>query len=188
MSKNVSRIVVSCVALIILLVRHIWPQFHIDTVDLALLALFLIPWLSNLIKEIEIPGFGKIGFQDVKAAGEKIGFAPSFATKQTLRAPDVSVVQQNDANLLIVGFRIEIEKRLHRLAEQNKIPSNTSLSNLIRKLAEIKVIQPSTSYGLLDFIHIGNKAAHGANIDPNAALWVREFGPKIIEYLDSMAK
>ena len=184
MSKTIARIVISCVALIIILVRHLLPQISIDPVDVILFIVLVVPWLSNLIKELEVLGIGKISFQDVKSVEDKIGTAITKTTPKKSSMIETSV----DANLLFVELRIEIEKRLRVLAHQYNLNKNISLHEMVLTLSHNKVIVSDIGYALLDLIHIGNQAAHGAKVEMKAALWVRDTGPFLLRYLDKKIK
>jgi hypothetical protein len=189
MSKKLSRSIITIGALAVIVARHLWPQLQIDTTDFVLIVILFLPWLSDLIKEVEVPGFGKIGFQDVKAAGEKIGLSAASSFSSTdIQETDAAIVTPSNANanILFVILRIQIEKRLRQLAEQNNVPNTLSLNRLVSELVHREILRPSMGNGLIDLIHIGNQAAYGARVDANAALWAKENSDKIIESLDKV--
>ncbi len=190
MSKNVSRTIISIGAFIIILIRHIFPQLQIDTNDIILVLIILLPWFSDLIKEIEIPGFGKIGFQDVKSAGDKIGLHNTFSKKNNFYESDSNsdLYLSNNSNVLFVILQTQIEKRVRQLAEINKIPASFSVIKLINELVHREILKPSMGNGLIDFITLGNQAARGARVDPNAAIWVKENSSQIFKSLDDIIK
>lgn len=98
----------------------------------------LLPWITSLLQSAERPGGVKIEFRDVEAAAAEItGSAASQlqmkvnATAVTKPPPSLpSIVPESDANLALVGIRIEIEKRLRQLAERRYLSTNQD-----RKLA-----------------------------------------------------
>ncbi len=190
MSKNVSRIIISVGALIIILIRRIFPQLQIDIIDVILLVILLLPWFSDLIKELEVPGFGKIGFQDVKSAGDKIGLQNTFSNQSSSYEPEPDSYSYlpNNSNSLFVILQIQIEKRVRELAEINKIPTSLSVTKLISELVHREILKPSMGNGLIDLIHLGNQAAQGARVDPSAALWVKENSHQIFKSLDDIIK
>lgn len=190
MSKNVARIIISIGALLIILIRHIFPQLQIDTIDLILLVILLLPWFSDLIKEIEVPGFGKIGFQDVKSAGDKIGLQNTFSNQNDFNESDSNsdIYLSDNSNILFVVLRTQIEKRIRQLAEINKIPTSLSAIKLINELVHREILKPSMGNGLIDLINLGNQAACGARVDPNAALWVKGNSSQIFKSLDDIIK
>jgi len=180
------KIVVSSVCVILIALRFLFPNLQVDAVTLGLLVLALLPWLSPLIKSAEVPGVGKIEFQDVKVAIERV--ANSEKLKLGLRrAPlfnSFSATVQSNPTLPIVGLRIDIEKRLRSLAEKNGLVANASLPRLTNELKNKGLLNLDVAVGLKDLIDAGNKAAHGAEVDLNAANWAVEFGPQVLEVLD----
>jgi hypothetical protein len=192
MSKNVSRLIISIGALLIIFIRHIFPQLHIDTIDLILLVILILPWFSDLIKEIEVPGFGKIGFQDVKSAGDKIGLQNTFSNENNFNKSESDlnsdIYLSTDSNILLVILQTQIEKRIRQLAENNKIPTSLSVANLINELVHREILKPSMGTGLIDLINLGYQAARGVKVDPNAALWVKGNSSQIFKSLDDIIK
>jgi hypothetical protein len=51
---------ISISALLGIAIHLIWPELKIDAVTLGLLLLAFAPWISPIIKSIEIPGVGKV--------------------------------------------------------------------------------------------------------------------------------
>lgn len=189
MSTTVPRTIISIGAFLIILIRHIFPQLRIDTIDIILVILILLPWLSGLIKEIEVPGFGKIGFQDVISAGDKI-IQNTFSNLDNYNELELNSVSDlsNNPNTLFIIVRIQIENRIRQIAEINKIPTSLSVIRLINELVDREVIKQSMGNGLIDFINLGNKAAQGAKVDPSAAIWVKENASRIFKSLDDIIK
>lgn len=66
------RWLISIVAVLILLIRIIFPDLSIDAVSLGLIILALMPWLSPIIKSVEIFGIGKIEMQELKSQVEQL--------------------------------------------------------------------------------------------------------------------
>lgn len=52
--------IVTITAIISIIIHLIWPEIKIDGITFGLLLLAIAPWVSGLIKSIEIPGVGKI--------------------------------------------------------------------------------------------------------------------------------
>jgi len=91
-----------------------------------------------------------------------------------------------DPNLALVRVRIESEKRLNLLSEMNNIDPNRPLRYKLQDLERQKVIPGEVASGLHDLVSMGNKAAHGAEVSPDAASWVLNVGPEIISILDEI--
>jgi len=92
-----------------------------------------------------------------------------------------------DPNLALVGLRIEIERRLRQLAEKHGISTaRRSLTGLVRDLKQRELLPHGAASGLDDLIMAGNRAAHGARVEPGVAEWAQIMGPLIILALDDL--
>ena len=60
------RLIISFVAISIAIVHLIFPSLKIDSITVALLLIATVPWLSPLLKSIELPGGLKVEFQELK--------------------------------------------------------------------------------------------------------------------------
>lgn len=168
------------------LVIHIaFPNLAIDAISLGLLLIAILPWLAPLIKAAELPGGLKITFQDIQEAAERVaGDAPEVVARVSEGEPSYLIIADQDPSLALVGFRIEIEKRLRALAEHTGIPKSRPLTQLTKELQERGVLSARSAGGLLDLIALGNQAAHGVEVSPNAALSSMKIGPRVLEVLD----
>jgi hypothetical protein len=186
----------------LLFVGHlIWPKLSLDLTSTFLLIVGLIPWLAPVIKSIELPGGFKIEVQDLKAATEKIVGSDDEPIKaraaniQTL-APDfekaasfatLRQLAQEDPNLTLVGFRIELERRLNALATKHDVVTHhKSAGQLLRVLQARNIIPPKMAAGLADLVALGNQAAHGAEVSESAARWVLDTAPEVLDELDRL--
>ncbi len=201
MSLNKIRWSITAVCAVLAGVHFHWPSLALDTTSTILLVIAVIPWLAPVIKSIELPGGFKIEVQDIKAATDKVtsGAPPGellphsqLAPPQTpLPAPPpdpfslIAEIAEKDPNLALVAFRIELEKRLVTLAEQNGISeTKRGAGFLLRQLQAKRTIPLSVASGLSELIALGNQAAHGASVSPDAAQWVLEVGPSVLGLLD----
>jgi hypothetical protein len=66
------RIFLTAGAVALAVVHGIWPRLSVDGVTLGLLCVAALPWLAPIIKSIELPGFGKIELQEMKAQVEEL--------------------------------------------------------------------------------------------------------------------
>jgi len=115
------------------------------------------------------------------------GYAPTVVVteKADSTIDNLRSVAESDPNLALVGFRIEVEKRIKRLAELNGLSTERrGLHRLIRDLNERKVLSASATGGLLDLVVLANQAAHGAEVTRDAADWVLDAGRSIFKQLD----
>ena len=65
MTQLLSRLLISGVAVAVILARIFRPDIKVDETTLALIAVALSPWLSSVIKGVEVPGVGvKLEYRD----------------------------------------------------------------------------------------------------------------------------
>lgn len=201
-------VIISILVLVLACIRMIYPSLNVDWITIALIAIAIIPWLAPLIKSIELPGVFKVEFKDLKSAAEKIIGKIEFVKKaipkrgkrkklkpekKIKRIDDIytfTKIAESDSNLAIVALRIEIEKRIHRLAEKYHLEfmQNRSLRGVLRDLYNAQILPADTIAGLEELIIIGNKAAHGATVSSQAAALAINVGPRVIRVLDDMLK
>ena len=186
---------ITLAALAIVLARVLWPELRVDAVSLGLLALAVLPWLSPLIKSAELPGGWKIEFQEVKEAGEKIASptaAPSGPVVVTPGTGHLEIqgyaptidVGGTDPNLVLVSLRIEIERRLRLLAQAAGLRETDPLRQIAIALRQRKILTDPEFTGLSTLIDLGNKAAHGASVEPDVIAWAKGSAAPILSALD----
>jgi len=176
-------------ALVTAMIHLKWPSLAIDGITLTLIVIAVVPWLAPLFKSMEFPGGWKIEFRDLAKVQERAEradlLAPATAIDIEAEYP-FQIVAEDDPNLALAGLRIEIEKRLRRLAQSANIPIyRSSVSKLMRLLYQ-KGILSQEAYGVLaDMIGLLNEAVHGAEVDRRALDWAMEIGPRILKALDA---
>lgn len=191
--------IISGVAVALAVAHVIWPALGIDAVTIGLMVLAAAPWLMPHLRSMELPGGVKIELKDVKEATEQVLVgAVSSQQNETLAAQNeerdleaqlqfLEEVGGRDPNLMLVGFRIEVEKRLLALAEANNFRlARAPIPRVINILRENEILPPQVATGLSDLIGLGNRAAHGAQVVPEAAQWVLEVGIEILRALDRL--
>ena len=190
MLKNtlVLRVIVTAIAFVMLAIYWVWPNIGIDGFILILVMAAIFPWLSPLIKSAEFPGGLKIEFREIKSAARQINQEPqkednSVIKIQTSRPSFLSVADR-DANLALVGLRIEIEKRLRLLAAKNGLQDKQPNIRLINQLLEASILDESSAEGLIELIRAGNDAAHGAEVETKITNWAFDEGVRILSSLD----
>lgn len=192
------------VACALLILGHLlWPKLAIDSVTVVLIMLAALPWLLPFLKSLELPGGVKVEFNDAKAATDKItlqfesaGVQPAGVdskskseAKSTVAdfANQLKLIASQDPNLALVGFRIELEKRLRRLAETREIDvSRMTLRATVRKLQQQGILPTRVANGIVELVALGNSAAHGAQVAPEASQWVLDVWPEIVGLLDTL--
>jgi hypothetical protein len=197
MKNKVFAILLTGVCILLILARWFWPNLIIDSTTVALIVLAALPWLLPFLKTLELPGV-KIEFRDIKAATDKITLQfesagdqsdeVDFKSKLTIQdsLDHLEPIANQDPNLALVGFRIELEKRLRRLAETHKIDvSRMTMRGTVRKLQQQGILPARVADGIVELVALGNSAAHGAQVAPEASQWVSNVWPEIIEQLDA---
>lgn len=212
------KIIISFFVVSLALIHVFFPDLGIDGITIILIIIAVLPWsesflklFSSLVKSIELPGGTKIEFKDLKNAMEKIKAGkeditiPKPATanisakigniiegkKETIRDPIsiISEIAKADTNLSLVAFRIEIEKRIRKIAEISGITAhNIPLATIIQQMKKQNIINQKLSSGLLELVALGNKAAHGKEVSKEAAQWVLDIGFPILRFLDEKIK
>jgi hypothetical protein len=174
-----------------------WPKLSLDLTSTILLVIGVIPWLAPVIKSVELPGGFKIEVQDLKAATEKIvesDTEPIKARSANIAKPEqvesfttLRQLAEQDPNLALVGFRIEIERRLNVLAVKHDLVTHQkSAGQLLRVLQAKELIPSAMASGLADLIALGNQAAHGAEVSSNAARWLLDTAPEVLKEVDRL--
>ena len=181
------QIIISGGAILIAIAHIIWPSIKIDLITLALVVIAIIPWLAPLFKSLEFPGGWKIEFQDVQDAKDKAGKAGLLKSELKAEKPESAYLQiaDQDPNLALAGLRIEIEKRLVRIAQVNNLPTQRAgVVQMLRILSERDILTNQERAALEDIIGVLNAAVHGASVDQRTGELAMEMGGKIIEALD----
>jgi len=192
---------ISVVCVLLFAGHLVWPKLSLDLTSTILLVIGVIPWLAPVIKSIELPGGFKIEVQDLKAATEKIvgsddepikARAANIQTiasdsERTASFATLRQLAQEDPNLTLVGFRIELERRLNALAAKHDLVTHhKSAGQLLRVLQAKNLIPSKMASGFADLLALGNQAAHGAEVSANAARWVLDTAPEVLSELDRL--
>jgi len=186
---NKLRFGISLVALIIALAHILVPSLKVDAITLGLLVVAVLPWLAPLVKSVELPGGVKVELQDVEKAAEQSREAGLLAPSPdgTKAEHSFQLVAQQDPNLALAGLRIEIERRLIRLAGARGIEvKRESISHLLRVLDQHKILTPEQREALIGLTSLLNTAVHGASVSPDAASEAMSIAPDLLESLDRL--
>lgn len=178
------KISISVSAIILVLAHIIWPTLKIDLITIGLLVVAILPWLTSLIESAKFPGGWEVKFRDLSKAGEEITAGSLVNKPHTL--PEFINIVGNDPNLALVSLRIEIEKRLRNLALQLDIKDQLPLTRLFSELHRKGLLSESVFGALQEVVRAGNKAAHGAKVEPSVIDWSLNTGPEILAVLDGL--
>ena len=166
---------------IILASLHIFvDSVTIDIIVITLIVLASLPWALPYLKSFELPGGVKIELKDVKIAVEKVSGGDGEPSVETSDYDYLKIISAHDPSLALVAIRIEIEKAVRSTSDNNKerpIP----LSRAIHQLVSNGTITQRIASGLTEFIRLGNQAAHGVEVDAQAADYVIENAANILK-------
>jgi len=168
--------------------RLIWPWLKLDAISVGLLIVAIIPWVSGLFESLEFPGGWKISFRKLESAAQEIPDPPPTELR-TEDEPSYLAVRGLDPQLGLVALRIEIERRLQRLAAQHgqvlggRPPGVRRLLNDLRRAG---VVPPNVAGALDEILIAGNAAAHGAALPSGQEDFAFSEGPRILAWLDSI--
>ena len=187
MKRNNIQWSITVAAAVAAIVHILWPKLAIDAITVALILAAILPWLAPLFKKLKLPGGWEIEFQDLQEAKQRADKAGLLAPPaEAAAAQDFSfqVVANEDPNLALAGLRIEIERRLIRLAEAHGITRSRGVRALLGQLGERQLLTREQQSVLADMLGLLNNAVHGASVPDHAAEWALDVGPRLLKSLD----
>ena len=187
MKRKILAWSVTVTAVVTASIHLIWPTLAIDAITVTLLLVSVLPWLAPLFKAIELPGGVKVEFAELEKAQRDAQSAGILSGPSTSRKTTdfPLLIQTDDPNLALAGLRIELERRLRKIAEQNGIPARQrGVGLLMRDLQARNLLTREQSSILADLMPSLNAAVHGARVDPRASAWASEVGPQLLAGLE----
>lgn len=184
------KIFVSIAASALALAHIFLPAVSVDIIGVALLLIALVPWLAPFLKSVELPGGWKFTFQELESATARAKDAGLLTDVDAAAEPKYSfqLIADEDPNLALAGLRIELERRLREMAEYAGIGiRNQGLGRLMRELHKKELLTKQQVSVLSDMVGLLNAAVHAENLEPRAAEWAMETGPRLLESLDGMS-
>jgi len=182
------RVIFSIILLMLAALHVFSPYVKIDNIALAIIAFAVLPWLALLVRTLEFPGGWKVEFKDFENIAMQAKAAGLLSDEPVVNkeAYSFQLAAMHDPILALAGLRIEIEKRLSQLVNKyaNKKQQKLSVGKALRVLEEIEVLQPYESSTLADMTSLLNAAVHGDEVDPRAAAWAIDVGPRLLRSLD----
>jgi hypothetical protein len=149
MNRRILAWAITAVAIVGAGIHLVWPSIAIDAITVTLLLVSVLPWLAPLFKTVELPGGVKVEFAELEKAQRDAQSAGILAGPSTDRQVEAfpHLIQTDDPNLALAGLRIELERRLSKIAERNGIPAKQrGVSLLIRDLQAHNLLT-RTSWG-----------------------------------------
>ena len=179
---GIAKVIITIMALILAAAHTIWPDLVIDMVTLSLIVIAILPWLSPVLRSLELPGGVKIEFRDMEKAIENIYKAGLLSTESEKGYEhSFQLVSEEDPALALAGLRIEIEKRLREIAKMSDIPGDKKgAGQLLKKLTKKRILTNEERSALGDLINLLNRAVHGGELNEKAAEKAIETGPRIL--------
>jgi len=190
MSAHFIKITITIAALVLASIHVAWPNLAFDEVTATLFAISVLPWLSLVFKSVEFPGGLKVEYQELEKIEERARETGFLAEEpqSTQHKYSFQIIAPSDPNLALAGLRIELERRVIRLAESRGIEiTRVGLSQILSLLNQSQLINGNERSLLSDLANLLNVAVHGASIEPSAVQWALEIGPQILEVLDKRA-
>jgi hypothetical protein len=141
------------------------------------------PEALKLASKASANGLPRVNERGMPAAHRwRLGQEPHLARSATEQ------FHVSDPNLLLVNLRIEIERRLKRIAELVDIRPRQSPAGLVQELRRAEILPADLAVGLLRFVDYGNRAAHGAFVEPNVAVELLRSQDEVLAALDEIAQ
>jgi len=166
---------------LVLAALHVFNEtITIDVISLVLIILGFVPWLFPYLKSLELPGGVKIELKDVKQAIAQVSPSDEVVSTESDEYGFLRTIAVHDPNLALVAVRIEIEKAVRNAIGDGE-RSPMTLSRGIQQLTDSGVLTNRVANGLRDFIKLGNHAAHGVEVEAQAAEYVIENAAKILK-------
>lgn len=188
-NKKIKRFILllSIPSLALALLHIFIPNLGIDFISFSFFLLAYLPLFIPFIKSVELPGGAKIDLVDLEEAMH--GITETENTTGSLEIEDL-FSNEIDPNMILVKLRIEIEKKLRELINQNRLGHRDKMSprQMAEKLANFKILTKAELSSLLEIINLGNQAVHGAEVQASAINWSRTRGKDILLLLDKKMK
>lgn len=136
--RRIVQVTVSVVALIALFIHKFFPAFQIDDITLILLGIAVLPWLTSLIKTVEVKGIGKVEFQaleqkvsDMSGAVQSVGNKAELALATPTETLAAGGAEQDEL----------AKNRMLKLANEYEHIRNTQSSGTTRTSAMTGIVK-----------------------------------------------
>lgn len=158
-------------------------------VTVSLLLVALLPWLVQQLEFFKLPGGIELKmrkFESISEQAQEMGLFTEPEPNSAVADPAFVRVWQEDPNLALAGLRIEIEKRLFKLAQHldKNVPDRLTLGQAFSIIKKSERLDFKYVALLSDLLPSLNAASHGKDIDPRVAEWAITDGRKILAALD----
>ena len=149
------------------------------------LALAIVPWVMGLIERISAPGGFEVVFSKIERQLQEAKTVPDSEDMEAFR-----YFESNDPNLAIAMLRVQIERRLRKIAEGLFLETSPkgrprSLRSLAEELGRRGAIPKEAVVLLNDLMPVINEAVHGVDVGATGADFALSYGPRILSLLKS---
>lgn len=178
--------VFSTLIVLLIILHMLFPDKIIDTITIALIIIGIFPWFVPQLRMLEFSGV-KLEFRDLQKATEKMEKVGLVAEEEAPVSDPfiISSARGEDPALALAWVRIEIEKRLRKIAKVTGIDvERLSISRMMRLLGEREIFTHQEVESIMYLTKVLNKAIHGDEVDKRAADWAMDEGQMIIRALD----
>jgi len=185
MRKHSVQIFITAASLLALCAHIAWPELKIDGTTVALIVVAVLPWLTPLLRSLELPGGLKLEFREqLKSTSNRARAAGLIAPPEevdNLPTYPFERVVKEDPKLALAGLRIELEILLSRWASMNGIEAEqASVGRLLRLLGDRDLLTREERSILSDMVGLLNLAVHGRDVDFRSAEWALREGKAIL--------
>lgn len=154
----------------------------------ALLAVALIPSLPGLFRAANTPEALKVELHEIKGPVEEF-----LALNEPVEVTRDGVLPQfmaynQDANLALASFRVELERSIRNLTQRRGMRCDQSIHASLDALARVELLSYPTMEAIEKVITQADRAAHGADVDPQIAPFLVEHGDKVLAVLKAKLK
>ena len=168
--------------------RIFFPALTIDAITIMLFGMAFVPWVGRIFGTLEFPG---VKVTTLREAGDRIEDSGLIAQERATKVPAAErhvyafeTIPSRDANMVLAGLRIELERWLREVATANGIGAErTALRKVVRELTRQNIIRGEEAGAIADLLPLLNRAVHGAKVDRASAEWALSFGPHLLDAL-----
>lgn len=181
------KIIFSITFTILVIIYTFIPSIKIDSTTIILVLMIFVPWIIKYLKSLELNGVGKV---ELITKEEKSLIDTKMEEIKFVNTNDIKnkYLNMEDPKLSLASLRIDIEKRLNKIAEKNNINKHhMGITKLANVLYEKTLIDNNEFMILKDITGILNKAVHSKleNYDIQSYNYIIEIGGKLIGSLNN---
>ena len=165
----------------------LFPFIAIDAITLTLLVVAVAPWLGHVFKAFELPGVGRFEYHELVQTEAEVKDAGLTAPATSQQEEALPPSLKEDPHIALAGLRIELERRLRRLAKLKGLDVEKrpgSIRMLAGVLGSSGLITDQQVQALSGMAGTLDRAVHARSVDAEAADWALTVGPTVLASLD----